>query len=72
MTTTLFIVRQNNYWGAGESLSEAKANYKKSSGRAATNLADISCFEGNDEELERVTIDDIDGTIKYPKTVIKK
>lgn len=69
---TLVIVRQNNYWGAGSDLSEAQQNYRKSSGRAATNLAAVSSFEGTPEDLERITIDDVDGTISYPKTVQKK
>ncbi len=69
---TLVIVRQNNYWGSGKDLSEAKTNYRKASGHVATNLAIISTFGGSEKDLERITIDDIDGTIKYPKTVTKK
>lgn len=68
---TLTIVRQNNYWGAGKDLSEAKENYQKSSGRAATSAAVITSFEGKDADLERITIDDVDGTIKYPKGAVR-
>jgi hypothetical protein len=69
---TLVIVRQNNYWGAGKDVSEAKANYRKASGRAATSAAVISEMVGTPEDLERVTIDDFDGTIRGPSTVQKK
>ena len=69
---TLVIVRESNYWGAGKDLPEAKANYKKAKGRSASDAAVISTFEGTAVDLERITIDDWDGTIKYPKTVTKK
>jgi hypothetical protein len=69
---TLIIVRQNNYWGAGKDLPEAKSNFEKASGRVATSAAAISEFEGSSEDLERISIDDFDGTISYPKTVQKK
>lgn len=69
---SLVIVRQNNYWGAGKALPEALWNYYKASGRQATSAKVISEFEGTPEDLERIEIDDIDGTIRYPKTVQKK
>ncbi len=69
---SLVIVRQNNYWGAGKELSEAQENYRKASGRKATSAAVISSFEGTAADLDRITIDDFDGTISYPKTVQKK
>ena len=67
----LYVVRQNNYWGAGKDLPEALNNFKKASGKAATNTADVSGFKGTPEDLERIEIDDVDGTIRYPRTVSK-
>lgn len=74
---TLVIIRENNYWGAGthakadQAFLEARTNYKKACGRPSTGGAVVTTFEGTAAELERVTVDDIDGTIKYPKTVTK-
>ena len=69
---TLVVVRQNNYWGAGKTHKEAFYNFRVASGKNPTNTAVYSEFEGSPEDLEKITIDDVDGTISYPKTVIKK
>lgn len=69
---TLVIVRESNYWGAGKDIAEAKANYKKTKGHPASSAAVITEYEGTPEEIDRITIDDFDGTISYPKTVTKK
>ncbi len=69
---TLVIVRQNNYWGAGKNLAEAKANYRRASGRNATSAADISEMEGDAEDLAKVTVDDVDGTIRGPRSIKAK
>lgn len=69
---TLVIVRESNYWGGGKTVEEAKANYRKAGKHPASAAAVISTFVGKPEEIERITIDDFDGTISYPKTVIKQ
>jgi hypothetical protein len=69
---TLVVIRENNYWGAGKDEAEAKSNYLKACGRKATGSSVIRSFTGTPEDIERITIDDVDGTISYPKTVTKK
>lgn len=69
---TLVVIRENNYWGAGKDEQEAKANYRKACGRESTSAAVVSEFEGTSEDIDRITIDDMDGTITYPKTVVKR
>lgn len=67
----LTIVRESNYWGAGATLDEAKANFKKSSRKEASAAAVVTEYQGSKKDIERIIIDDWDGTITYPKTVIK-
>lgn len=75
---TLVIVRESNYWGAGkaqqvhDAFLAAGRNYKKSCGKFPSGAAVVSTFEGKPSDLDRITVDDIDGTISYPKTVIKQ
>lgn len=69
---TLVIIREDNYWGAGKDEAEAKSNYLKACGRKATGGSVVSTFTGTPEDIDRITIDDVDGTIKYPKTVVKE
>lgn len=71
MQETLVIVRQNNYWGSGKDLAEARKNYKKSSGRFPTSAASILAFTGDGKEIEKIEIDDVDGGIHYPKSLTK-
>lgn len=65
----LVIVRQRNYWGSGKTLAEAKTNYRKASGRPSTNTASVVSYQGAPKEIEKITINDIDGGIMYPKTL---
>lgn len=66
---TLVIVRQNNYWGSGKDLAEARNNYKRASGKYPTSNASIIAYTGTPEETDKITVDDFDGTINYPKTI---
>ena len=62
---TKVIIRQNNYWGSGKDLREARANYKKASSRQATPQASVVAFKGSKEHVDNITVDDVDGNIGF-------
>lgn len=66
---TAILIRQRNYYGWGKNLAEARKNYKKVSGRVPTNTASILSFSGLEKDLDTIEIDDVLGSVRYPKTV---
>lgn len=54
----------------GGTLQEAGKNYRKASGRNHTSNATIVVFTGDLQELKKIEISDIDGSMSYPKNVV--
>lgn len=71
---TLIIVRDVNgavpYWASGDSLPQARKNYKKFSGKFPSKKASIIAFEGHKIDIEKIWVNDL-GDVSYPKTVTK-
>ena len=69
---TLIIIRDTNgvvpYWSSGYNLKEARANYKKHSGKFPSKNAIYRVYRGTREDLDKIEINDL-GDIIYPKKV---
>lgn len=66
---TRIVIRQNNYWSIGKDLKDARKQYWKAAHRQPTSAASILSFSGTLEDLKSITIDCVDGSVQYSKTL---
>lgn len=71
MDKICIVIRESNYWVFEEGIMQAVRRFKRLTGKFPTEQADITVFSGESDEVDKIEISEIDGTVSYPKTLQK-